>query len=362
MKLPQSTNERLTHIESGRGIAALAVLLLHAGSMTTPEQYSGKVGLNNIFGVGQYGVDFFFVLSGFILFRSCRLALGQPSKVPSYLQRRFFRIFPTYWFALALALFINQFQRERVSVDTGFIGQQLLMLSNPPWLGPAWTLQYELAFYTLIGIGLFKVRLAVAIGVLWLAAILTFPMIGLATAVPAGTFGLTSPYCLLFFLGIAAELNSRSRHGPVGAIGFAALGVLSLTLCQHVKDPMVSDLIFRLGVGLLLAATVCLAVEIESRGKQAPALWVYLGKISYSLYLTHITFIGITYAVLARLGLYKAMPEALCMALATLVSIGAAIIIHRVIEMPSIRLGQRLERGRGPVALRRPMAPHLTHD
>ena len=87
---------RLLSVEAARGAAAVLVLLVHSSAMLAAPKYFGEMPFYGLFKFGHAGVDFFFVLSGFIIFHVHRTDLGNPARLGKYLARRFVRIFPTY--------------------------------------------------------------------------------------------------------------------------------------------------------------------------------------------------------------------------------------------------------------------------
>lgn len=101
-----SAGERFAAVEGLRALAALAILLFHAGIA------AGLVGRPT--GSGPYlqhldvGVSVFFVLSAFLLYRpfvAARLSGGTAPRAAPYLWRRARRILPAYWVALTVAAY-----------------------------------------------------------------------------------------------------------------------------------------------------------------------------------------------------------------------------------------------------------------
>ena len=84
-------------LQAGRAIAAILVVLYHLGGMIAVEKYFGQPIFGIPFSFGDAGVEFFFVLSGFIILTAHRKDISKPYRVISYLKKRIARIYTTYW-------------------------------------------------------------------------------------------------------------------------------------------------------------------------------------------------------------------------------------------------------------------------
>ncbi|OAA23284.1 putative acyltransferase [Frankia sp. EI5c] len=135
-----------------RAIAAMLVLFVHVAfysGLTT-----GSAGGDYV-ARGEIGVEVFFLISGFLLYRPFAAAHlgGRTAPVASgFYIRRLLRIFPLYWLALAVAL--NVIPDERMGVhgltgllQTGFLMQGYRQETAIQGLTQAWTLNIEFAFY-----------------------------------------------------------------------------------------------------------------------------------------------------------------------------------------------------------------------
>ncbi|MBK5272301.1 MAG: acyltransferase [Bacteroidia bacterium] len=94
MKPVSSQKQYYPALDGLRGIAILLVVFLH------------NFGFMNLFFFGWLGVDLFFVLSGFLITDILLNTVGQPNFLRNFYMRRVLRIFPLYYFALILCLFI----------------------------------------------------------------------------------------------------------------------------------------------------------------------------------------------------------------------------------------------------------------
>jgi exopolysaccharide production protein ExoZ len=202
---------RRSGIEAARGAAALLVVLYHGGRHLRED--IGYVPLAGVFNFGHAGVDFFFVLSGFIILLVHHGDLGQPVRLGRYAWRRAARIYPLYWIATAATLLAVALQGKLATLSIAFLGQSFLLWpqSVEPLLGVAWTLEYELLFYSIVAIAIVNLRcgivavLAWGIGIVAAAiwAVESFPL----------RFVLAD-YNFDFFLGMSAAALLRGRTIP----------------------------------------------------------------------------------------------------------------------------------------------------
>jgi peptidoglycan/LPS O-acetylase OafA/YrhL len=81
----------LNTLQAGRAVACLAVLLLHTDVTLTLPKYLGH-DIFPIFNAGGAGVQFFFVLSGFVILLVHQKDIDNPSKVAEFLWKRFRRV------------------------------------------------------------------------------------------------------------------------------------------------------------------------------------------------------------------------------------------------------------------------------
>lgn len=314
---------RIDRLTSVRGFAALYVLLFHCKN-TLPWFTLGR--LNGFASKGYLAVDFFFVLSGFILshvylrgFEAHRHRQGR------FLALRLGRIYPAHLATLVLAILITRlpgFEQHRwLTYDLPSLLTNLLLVHSwgfhgqLSWNYVSWSISAEWFAYLLFpvfawasGVARGRARSAcvLAAGTLLLLA-LVIGLLNLAgTAPPADAAELLrrqpqSPFSVAanfgvvrvafeFFVGVLLYRAYESWHdlaprltGP--AVVVTAL-LLAATLCLNWGHAaLVQDATAVLLIGALI---LLLAIDRSgvSRPLDHPAL-VYIGEISYSLYMVH---------------------------------------------------------------------------
>jgi peptidoglycan/LPS O-acetylase OafA/YrhL len=195
--------KKLEWLEAMRGLAACWVLLTHAH--LAAKHFAGLSGTHWQFAVNGYlGVDFFFVLSGFIIAVSSQSLLDTGRGFRDYVTARAIRIYVPYLpvgvavlIGYALLPGLSQGSREPSSLLTSLT---LLPDSAPPALSVAWTLVHELIFYALFSLFFVSRRVVASFLILWAAGITLVWANGTDVGRLLGYF--LSPLNLCFVLGV----------------------------------------------------------------------------------------------------------------------------------------------------------------
>jgi peptidoglycan/LPS O-acetylase OafA/YrhL len=330
-------SRRLPGIEAGRGIAAVLVILYHA--VQHLDQAIPMPALKTALQFGHSGVDFFFVISGFIIFFVHARDIGQRDRIGHYARQRFTRLMPTYWVALALSIAMAMLGSNHgiLSPDAILRSVTLLPSHQEPLMGVAWTLQYEVLFYLLFSLLIFSRTLGLAVLALWLGGtIVTAGGVG-EGLLPPMVFGI---YNLEFLFGVAAAALFRS--GAISSPRFiltAGLGLFGLA--SGLENAGVMDgygPLARFAYGIPSALMVLGLAEADRRSLlRIPSALRMLGAASYSLYLFHVLFIAVGWQVLIVTGLHLALPIALQFLLLVLGGILGGIVMWACVERPLIR-------------------------
>jgi peptidoglycan/LPS O-acetylase OafA/YrhL len=273
----------LNSLQAGRAIAALMVVVHHANIATAAFVGPVPTRAASIFDLGYLGVDFFFVLSGFIIYYTTAGLEPTAASTAAFARKRLTRIFVPYW-PIGVGLAVAYMAMAGLSASNrswGWFATLTLLPSwNPPALSVAWTLQHELVFYALFGV-MFYTRAILPLTVVWAAAILSAAVLRVGLDGPLKF--LVAPINLEFIMGIAtAFLVTSPRKLP------------TLLLTCGVILPLAA--FFALGatrdisplVGLAVAFVVFVVCRMEmGRRVSIAVIFVLLGDASYAIYLIH---------------------------------------------------------------------------
>lgn len=338
---------RLLGLELLRGFAALLVLAEHV-----PGVVQHVVGVETPLPPalatfhGYWGVDLFFVLSGYLI----GLTLDKPgTTAKSFLSARLARVLPLYLLATLACLAVPAARTLPLSATmlvTTFTlmpvaGDALNPQTAHPW---CWTLCYEMAFYasaaTLTAAAGRRRAVPVMVGLFGLAP-LAFAALGPIPGWDYPSFAL-SPFTSEFALGLLAyRLTDRLPHAagwPLLGLGLAgcarglALGGDGGTTLETLRDP-------RLGLwhvatwGLPAAALVLGTARLDRAGtfRRVAALATCLGGGSYSLYLVQPFAFALAIAAGPALGFTAPWPTAAALVALSLLM---AATVARYVDRP----------------------------
>ncbi len=339
--------QKILSLEVARGIAAMLVVMHHAARFFEQPRYGGTVLFGGIFGEFHFAVDFFFVLSGFIIAWVHWDEIGQRNRLGHYAQRRFTRVYPPYWAVLIPLVILYQIfpqagldsQRDWGTIIMSFF---LLPQANPPVLGVAWTLVHEVFFYALFGLILYSGKPMPALLPLWGIAILAANQYALEGILLPFIF---NAYNLEFLLGILTALTLRRTRIAMPALWLCAgAGGFFYALFASWGIPLMDyPVITRLLFGSLASISILGMVELERSGRlKLHASVRMLGSASYAIYLTHTVALSFTLVLLWRY--MQHLPPTLNFAILVTVGVIAGTAFHYLIERPLTRWMRRFSR------------------
>ncbi len=271
---------RLPELDALRGLAALFVVLYHY----TYQYYKFYPSENHVpysVNFGHYGVEAFFFVSGFVIFMS----LENTKQIQDFVAHRFIRLFPTYWISVFISfVLISIFPLPGLERNFTEFLLNLTMVHKQFGVesidGVYWTLLVELKFYFLMVIiyyfNLLKYIEKISIPVLIVIA--GFYLSGLEYGIvyKIGTQALIFPYFSYFVSGIVFYKIYKNTANMWSYIALILSFGVSLLLDTHGNY-----------IAIVVIYLLFMLVSFGLLKKIAIKPLVFLGAISYALYLTH---------------------------------------------------------------------------
>jgi len=348
----------LKSIHYTRGLAALLVVMFHFSFM-----YIGKVEpFNTAFLNGGFGVDLFFLISGFII----AYVTNHDGNVFNFFLKRFFRIYPLFLFILVISsIFLVRYNVHPIwsMIKSGLFILQDYNRPAPEFdfnlIGPAWTLSYEIWFYFVFGIAMLINH---SHRVLITSALL-LAQVFLLQIFFTGSTSLSSEYVAAIgdssYVDHALKFFSTSLH-----LEF----LLGMWICEafrrgwlHLKPAVTYPLISLLallsgwlyfseivyGSGFtqfyLIALPLFIAIILCEQNFKVfnSRVLSFFGDISFSIYITHFF---IMYLLLEHPPFFWQEAGNLTkLATSTIIAITFAYVLHKLVELPFIKIGRMLQ-------------------
>jgi peptidoglycan/LPS O-acetylase OafA/YrhL len=333
--------QRLEYLDALRGIAALTVMAYHfAYSVQPPELRAALLSATEVhFDLGRFGVVLFFLISGYVI----PLSLSGEGALPRFAIGRLFRLYPAYWFAIAVMIGTALILGRALPSLPQLVANLTMaprLLGAAPMANIFWTLLVELIFYGLCA-GLYLTGLLRNTKAIFAACIATLA----ASAVPMqlGLPVIDIPYHLSFlFMGYLLRLSVLEGQREVGTYATAsiALGIALAPLFQFSEVRDIANQATAAGLTLSYAAAVAVFAAVVV-WKPAARSHVVLraGAWSYSLYLLHVPIGGLVKAVVKP---DDAVSSVVFFVVASVVALAVSAAAYRWIEEPAIAAGKRI--------------------
>lgn len=346
--------EYIKSLQAGRALAAIAVVAGHTHLLMEKDKYGGVALFNSWPRVGALGVDFFFALSGFIIFYANRNSISKPELFKNYIWKRFARLYPFYWavtiaFICLSSLGIGDTRYSTAPLD--FLSYATLVHITPARapIGVAWTLFYEVQFYVLFAGMLLNRRAGITILMVWFGLILAnyaTPYAGKGTA-----WGdLVSWMNLNFFAGMAVyllyEKGYRQWAGSFGILGIISGGLMIYAWRTNaLMDAPWIRILMAFSFGSILYA----AIVLEEKGHlRIPKFLNFLGDASYSIYLVHVPILSLALKICMRLNALRFVSVEVIYFVAFTGAIAGACLAHILIERPLLHFLRRIPASKAP--------------
>ena len=359
---PAAASHRLAHIDAMRGLAAISVIVFHCCLLTIQN----KIPLSDMerafsrltfywLDLGKVGVIVFFWISGFVIPTSLLKRSSAPRR--DFIIGRIFRMYPAYWLSIPLGILAARIYGEpSFSAKTILLNatmmQQFFGADNI--IGLYWTLQIEIIFY-IICVFIFSVGwlsedrkvFYVFVGLMLLAIIMAIMRYYTGKSAPVALPLSLSIMFLGFFFRLSKEEESISsgKYLKIGLLLFVSVIPFVCYFAYQSENEIGSSwqrYVFSYYFAILSFFLLTGPLKIRHNAV------IYLGKISYSIYLLGAVIQIFLMAALPLIGL---QPRLFTMIATTVpVTIAAAAVVYRLVEWPGIAMGRALaewlDRGR----------------
>jgi peptidoglycan/LPS O-acetylase OafA/YrhL len=317
--------DRIAAVEALRAFAALAVAWFHFTDAHPVFPSAGWLRQSGEW--GWLGVECFFVISGFVLPLAMYRARYRLDDAGRFMARRLIRLHPAYLASLALVValwYVSSPEEARPPSTTQVLLHVFYLPAffGEPWLNTVyWTLGIEVQFYLVLACSfpLLSHR-STAVRLAWVAA-------------AAALSWLVTPEILVFRFLVIFAMGAVVFQRVVGLVDRTTAVVLLVGLTA------VASLVHGWPAAAAAAATAAFIAW------QVTLVWppaLAIGALSYSLYLIHAPVGGRVVNLGARYA-EGALAELAVVLAALLVSLGAAYVLHVLVERPSLALAARLK-------------------
>ncbi|MCB9223232.1 MAG: acyltransferase [Crocinitomicaceae bacterium] len=328
----KTSSSHIPIITSLRGIAALSVVLYHFVCKTIG--YIQNETVLDIFEYGRKGVNLFFIISGIVIPLSMIGNNYQLKKFGNFMLRRIIRIEPPYLVAVVMGivyLYVRNLIPGTVSVDMTpsaieiflHVGYLIPFFEDFNWINPVfWTLSIEFQYYLLLSLLIPLVMQEKA-----LSRILFYLIFLSMSYLPISNDFLPA-WGSLFMAGIVYALFHSKTIDAKEFLAMFSITLISIYFTLGLVDVILS---------ILAITFIYFLPKIKSR------LTVFLGNISYSLYLIH----SITGAAVINYLSHKYIlmyQKFIVIGLGLAISILISYLLYKFVEKPTHEYAKRMKK------------------
>ncbi|MDQ6477293.1 acyltransferase [Dyadobacter sp. LHD-138] len=288
--------QRVEQLDGLRGIFSILVIAHHHNA------FRDSIFYNNFFVINSsLFVDFFFVLSGFVIAMNYVEKLNSTESFISFIKKRFIRLYPLLFFTEVLFIVANLIGNQSTLKNATDLPlfyylqsglDTLTFMGSTPilgdWMGinyPAWSISSEMISYVVFGI----VLVLLPAKKYWVFALISVACVGFI--VFKDEYMLVYDYgfirgLLCFCMGIFtfALLREKSFTLTLYEIPYLILLVGAMYATHHYEWNLIRlifPVLFALGIIIFASSSGIVTKLLSSKPFQ------YLGRISYSIYLNH---------------------------------------------------------------------------
>jgi peptidoglycan/LPS O-acetylase OafA/YrhL len=318
----KNIKSRIFWLDELRGIAAFSVVLFHFFTNYNVH-YTHNFDVPKAFSFGRLGVNLFFIISGFVIF----MTVSKLSTIKQFIISRFSRLYPVFWVAVTITFIWTIFlgpEDRAVSSSNYLLNLSMIheYLTIPHVDKVYWTLTIELAFYFWISCLLITKQLKNIKYYLFIIVFLSLFYEYLPTLVRQLFILKSIPF---FAAGICFYLSFNNKSTTLTNLIFVLVIAHILKYYTAIES------------GILLFAMTYIYLQNKIQRAENRML-VFLGTISYSLYLIHQ---NIGYSIIQK-GYEMGLPSMVNILTAILFTLFLATLLTYFVEKPAERICKKI--------------------
>lgn len=297
------------NLDALRAFAVFAVICCH---YFVKNRIGAETLLVKIAALGNSGVSLFFVLSGFVITRILIQTSNQDNYFKSFYMRRTLRIFPLYYFSLALYYVIPPLIDKNLNFELSFnqliyvfYFQNFSRTFNWGAVGPEhfWSLSVEEHFYLLWPALVYfclkintKILLNLSLIIIILVHFLRFYMFNKGYEINVYTFTRLDQLVLGGLLAVYELKGLLKMNNQIRCLCLVLIGVLGLLILELYGSNIIKEVFKHTFFGLLYLGVILYVISIKDDTFVSQLLQnrfiQFLGKISYGIYIWHMLSIS----------------------------------------------------------------------
>ncbi|MGB1103369.1 MAG: acyltransferase family protein [Crocinitomicaceae bacterium] len=326
----EKKKDHILVINSLRGIAAFSVVLYHF--IVTTQDFIHTPWIRNTFDYGQRGVQLFFIISGIVIPLSMIKSNYTLKQWMTFLLKRFIRIEPPYLVAIALGVIYligRNYIPGTVAVDLTpsakdvalHLGYLVPFFEDVRWINDVfWTLAVEFQYYLVLSV-IIPLVLSNKIGLRIL-----FYAIFIGAGFSGYNYEFFPHWAPYFLIGIGYILFRKNK---IKLIEFTILELVLLVVNYYLLD------LVDVGIAIVAIGIIHFGSDLKTR------VTLFLGKVSYSLYLIH-SIIGAAFINYLSHHVDTFWQKSVVILIGLAISIFSAWLLYRFVEKPTHQYAKKI--------------------
>lgn len=326
-----NVRKKLSMVHIFRAIAVIFILIGHANKVF--HMYFNYDWFNMAEWARTGGIDFFFLVSGFMIYYLYHKDIGIREKAKGFLLKRIIKIYPIYWiFTLALILLILVFPQLGDGHEKNWevIIKSFLLIPTNPILATSWSLSYVVFFYIVFSLLIYKPNYLKPIIASWILVIILAQFNVLFN--PNSFIFNFSHLEIMFGVGIAIiVLNKTVKYARFmvisGLVGYILVWANNIYSFFHLRD----DYFYCLFAFLIMLGITSFDLKVNTK---LPKILDILGTASYSIFISQLPILHFYMLIFSKFNIVNVLGNfgSICMLIVSTIISGC--VVYFILEKP----------------------------